>query len=227
MLANHQASDADEAPLSDSDYASILRALEETARGRSFLREFARRSRAMDTDTLLSAIGRIEGLLITRSLEPLPEADEEMSARQAETADALDARETAPSPVEDRPRPEAAAERNDDRAEPGETASTQRAVEAQPVAASAGPVEADLLASDIFEAETTSKPEASGEADTGAQPAESPFPAAIEYLGADNSDATEQKPEPPKHKPLLKPAKRDPFAEIRALSPEEKIALFT
>lgn len=222
MLANHQASDADEAPLSDSDYASILRALEETARGRSFLREFARRSRAMDTDTLLSAIGRIEGLLITRSLEPLPEADEEMSARQAETADALDARETAPSPVEDRPRPEAAAERNDDYADPGETVA-----EAQPVADSAGPVEADLLASDIFEAETTSKPEASGEADTGAQPAESPFPAAIEYLGADNSDATEQKPEPPKHKPLLKPAKRDPFAEIRALSPEEKIALFT
>lgn len=226
MLANHQASDADEAPLSDSDYASILRALEETARGRSFLREFARRSRAMDTDTLLSAIGRIEGLLITRSLEPLPEADEEMSARQAETADALDVREMAPSPVEDQLRSEAAAERNDDRAEPGETASTQL-VEAQPVADSAGPVEADLLASDIFEAETTSKPEASGEADTGAQPAESPFPAAIEYLGADNSDATEQKPEPPKHKPLLKPAKRDPFAEIRALSPEEKIALFT
>jgi hypothetical protein len=59
-------------PLADSDYDSILGAVLETARGRWFLHEYARRNRNADTGTLLAAIDRIESLLKTRDV--LPEA---------------------------------------------------------------------------------------------------------------------------------------------------------
>jgi hypothetical protein len=69
MLANH-APASNDSPHGDSDYDIILAALMETARGRSFLAEYARRNRSPDTATLLSAIARIENLLTSRSLEP-------------------------------------------------------------------------------------------------------------------------------------------------------------
>jgi hypothetical protein len=68
MLANH-APASNDSPQGDSDYEIILSALKETARGRSFLRDYALRSRATDTATLLTAIERIEGLLKARDLE--------------------------------------------------------------------------------------------------------------------------------------------------------------
>jgi hypothetical protein len=42
-------------------YEALLTALSETARGRAFLAEFARRNRAADTETLLAALARLEG----------------------------------------------------------------------------------------------------------------------------------------------------------------------
>ena len=45
-------------------------ALMATARGRAFLQDYALRIRAADTATLLTAIGRIEGLLTSRALDP-------------------------------------------------------------------------------------------------------------------------------------------------------------
>ena len=50
----------------DSDYDSIHAAVMETARGRWFLSEYARRNRTADTGTLLTAIGRIESLIQER-----------------------------------------------------------------------------------------------------------------------------------------------------------------
>jgi hypothetical protein len=46
--------------LSPQDYAEIEAAVMETARGRWFLAEFARRNRQADTETLLAALSRIE-----------------------------------------------------------------------------------------------------------------------------------------------------------------------
>ena len=46
--------------ISDDDFERIEDAVMETARGRWFLREFARRQRASETRTLLDAIHRIE-----------------------------------------------------------------------------------------------------------------------------------------------------------------------
>lgn len=45
------------------DYEEIEAAVLETARGRWFLREYAGRNRSADTNLLLEAIGRIQGLL--------------------------------------------------------------------------------------------------------------------------------------------------------------------
>lgn len=41
-------------------YDTLLAALSDTARGRAFLAEYARRNRAADTDTLLAALARLE-----------------------------------------------------------------------------------------------------------------------------------------------------------------------
>jgi chemotaxis protein CheZ len=49
------------APLSQADYEAIESAVMETARGRWFLAEFARRNRHADTTMLLKALERIEG----------------------------------------------------------------------------------------------------------------------------------------------------------------------
>ncbi|CAN7704513.1 hypothetical protein LJR009_002026 [Bosea sp. LjRoot9] len=47
-------------PLSETDYEAIAAAVMETARGRWFMAEFAKRNRQADTAQLLTAIGRIE-----------------------------------------------------------------------------------------------------------------------------------------------------------------------
>ncbi|HSP24738.1 MAG TPA: hypothetical protein VLQ65_06160 [Saliniramus sp.] len=47
----------------EADYEAIEGAVMETARGRWFLAEYARRNRTADTETLLTAIGRIESIV--------------------------------------------------------------------------------------------------------------------------------------------------------------------
>lgn len=54
-------------PLDQTEYDVIESALAETERGRRFLAEFARRHRGADTDTLLQAIHRLEGV-VTKDL---------------------------------------------------------------------------------------------------------------------------------------------------------------
>jgi hypothetical protein len=91
MSANHApALSSLPPPPGDSDYESILTALMETARGRWFLSEFSQRNRNADTTTLLIAIGRIEDLLRTRSLEPAetePASEAPLAVAGIETAD--------------------------------------------------------------------------------------------------------------------------------------------
>ena len=52
-------------PIDMAEYDQIEAAFTETARGRRFLAEFARRQRGTDTDMLLQAIGRIENAVST------------------------------------------------------------------------------------------------------------------------------------------------------------------
>ncbi|MGE0232773.1 MAG: protein phosphatase CheZ [Flavobacteriaceae bacterium] len=53
---------ADERPVGEH-YDAILEAVKETARGRWFLEEFARRNRATDTDAVMTALSRVEAML--------------------------------------------------------------------------------------------------------------------------------------------------------------------
>ena len=60
------------APLSEADYEAIEAAVMETARGRWFLAEYARRNRNADTTMLLKALDRIEGAMRgQKSVEPV------------------------------------------------------------------------------------------------------------------------------------------------------------
>jgi chemotaxis regulatin CheY-phosphate phosphatase CheZ len=60
------------APISEADYEAIEGAVMETARGRWFLAEYARRNRHADTTMLLKALDRIEAAMRgERSVEPV------------------------------------------------------------------------------------------------------------------------------------------------------------
>jgi chemotaxis regulatin CheY-phosphate phosphatase CheZ len=61
------------APFSDADYELIAAAVLETARGRWFLTEYARRNRNSDTRTVLDAIEKLERMLSERADGPEPE----------------------------------------------------------------------------------------------------------------------------------------------------------
>jgi hypothetical protein len=58
------------APFSDADYEMIAAAVLETARGRWFLSEYARRNRNADTKLVLDAVAKLEHALIERGEAP-------------------------------------------------------------------------------------------------------------------------------------------------------------
>src|SRR3974390_3220559 len=57
---------------SEEDYEAIREAFMETARGRWFLSEYARRNRNADTSMVLDAVARIEGALAAQKQDPPP-----------------------------------------------------------------------------------------------------------------------------------------------------------
>jgi hypothetical protein len=57
--------------LGETEYHALVQALSESARGRAFLNEHARRSRSAETKTLLTAIERIEAQVRPRPRDPL------------------------------------------------------------------------------------------------------------------------------------------------------------
>jgi len=184
------------------EYEVILTALLETARGRAFLQEYARRSRASDTETLLTAIGRIEGLLSSKGLEP---GD--------------------PSPADDVAPPDAAnapdVEASDDEASDIEI----MAAEIIEIDGSAGAEreKVEILSVEVVEIDTALI-ELPAVASTPIEVA-TRHVTAIEFLGPDLTGAALAKTEPPAAR--ARREQRVPFADIRALSDEEKIALFT
>jgi hypothetical protein len=151
-------------PLADSDYDTILAAVMETARGRWFLHEYARRNRNADTGTVLAAIGRIEWLLQSRE---------------------------AAAPIADAPA-----------ALPGILVRLRDIAE-NLIECGAPTYLCNELLQRIGEL-------------AQAGPAQNPTPAEAEPAAIADAAAIVAA-EPP----------RDPFADILALSPEEKIALFT
>lgn len=62
-------------PLSENDYEAIATAVMETARGRWFMTEFAKRNRQADTAQLLGAISRIERVVGLGPAQPPPDTN--------------------------------------------------------------------------------------------------------------------------------------------------------
>jgi hypothetical protein len=98
--------------LSDEDYGAIEAAVMETARGRWFLAEYARRNRNADTDAVLEAIRRLERLVQSAGSF---EAHDEVTRGMADIAQAIAAAQIAPgvpreiaAPVEAQAEPVAA-----------------------------------------------------------------------------------------------------------------------
>jgi hypothetical protein len=79
----HQPFNSEPALLADSDYDSILSAVMETGRGRWFLHEYVSRNRNADTGTLLAAIDRIESLLKARESDGTEAVSGETAAETA------------------------------------------------------------------------------------------------------------------------------------------------
>ncbi|MBP0582860.1 hypothetical protein J8I29_26270 [Labrys sp. LIt4] len=82
--------------LSEEDYGAIEAAVMETARGRWFLAEYARRNRNADTEAVLAAIRRLERLV--HSAGAL-DARDEVTRGMADIAQAIAAAQSAPASV--------------------------------------------------------------------------------------------------------------------------------
>jgi hypothetical protein len=68
--------------MTDVDYESIESAVTETVRGRWFLNEFARRTRAADSKLLLEGMARLESLVTANQAQlPPPQASSDPSVR--------------------------------------------------------------------------------------------------------------------------------------------------
>ncbi|QEN90766.1 hypothetical protein FZC33_32695 [Labrys sp. KNU-23] len=83
--------------LSEEDYGAIEAAVMETARGRWFLAEYARRNRNADTEAVLTAIRRLERLV--HSAGAL-DARDEVTRGMADIAQAIAAAQSAPATAE-------------------------------------------------------------------------------------------------------------------------------
>ena len=67
--------------MTDADYESIEAAVTETVRGRWFLAEFARRTRATDSQLLLEGMARLETLVRANQAQPPPQVSADPSIR--------------------------------------------------------------------------------------------------------------------------------------------------
>lgn len=89
--------DPEEGPGSEDDYSANLAAVMETARGRWFLAEYARRNRHADTQMLLEALARLETAITSAGDPPASDASARPSLATGPTLEIVPAGDT-PSP---------------------------------------------------------------------------------------------------------------------------------
>lgn len=199
----------------DSDYESIHAAVMETVRGRWFLREYARRNRAADTGTLLIAIGRIESLLQERGEDAAVPAADVTQAPAAVPQGTIGQARDQLSVLHDQLRDIA-----DSLIECGAPSFLTNDLKRRIAELSQIAGQRDEPAEDIAAAESELF-DAAPEPKTSSLMPSSPEPLVTEICEPEVIET----PEPEATK-CAEP-RRDPFADIRALSDAEKIALFT
>lgn len=205
-------------PQTDADYDAICAALMETARGRAFLAEHARRSRSADIAALLAASERIEAAMrdapaadVTAQASPsshaasddtpadfIPESGQPSEHAIDERVPAIFWFDAMPAPA----------------AEPSNEAPSSTAASArEPVTATTADEFADLL----FEPMGELKPNTPWVPDWTET-----------HAGAANGSAAAATPaNPERHRARLGLRTSDPLAPLKAMSDEEKIALFS
>jgi hypothetical protein len=219
-------------PQDDGEYEAIHAALMETARGRAFLAEYARRNRRADIAALLAASERIEATMREQhAAEPAapappsgdPTSDVSAEAGQTPPGHVLDQRVPAFSWL-DMPTRQA-------------TPQAAPAPAAEPAsetpiasAASAKNASTDELADLLFEPgmpaapargpRTESKPDTPPLDAVAAEPTET-------HAGAAKSNGPAVAPKPIRQPAMATPRAGDPLAPLKAMSDEEKIALFS
>jgi hypothetical protein len=219
-------------PQDDGEYEAIHAALMETARGRAFLAEYARRNRRADIAALLAASERIEATMreqhAAEPAAPAPPSGDSTSDVSTEAGQApehvLDQRVPAFSWL-DMPRREATPQ-----AAPPPAAEPASET---PVASAASSkiVTADEFADLLFEPgmpatparapRTESKPDTPPLDAVPAERAETPAAAAKPTNGGAVAAKPIRQPAMPA------PQAGDPLAPLKAMSDEEKIALFS
>ena len=192
---------ASPAPQTDADYDAIRAALMETARGRAFLAEHARRNRSADIAALLAASERIEATMRDARAVTAPPP-------QAPVRNDVDERVPAISWFD--ATPAATAEPSND------TPPSAAASAPDPAPAASADDFADLL----FEPMGEPKPDALRMPDLTETSASVANP-------ANGSAAASSGSNPPRHRTRPEPRTNDPLASLKAMSDEEKIALFS
>lgn len=210
---------ASPSPQTDADYDAIRAALMETARGRAFLAEHARRSRSADIAALLAASERIEATMRDARALPAPPPQaplrndvptDFMSQSRQASEQGIDERVPAISWFDATPAPAATAEPSNE-APPSPAASAP-----DPVPAASADDFADLL----FEPMGEPKPDALWMPDLSESPPSGAKP-------ANGSAAASTGSNPARHRARPEPRTNDPLASLKAMSDEEKIALFS
>jgi hypothetical protein len=203
------ATGASPSPQTDAGYDAIRAALMETARGRAFLAEHARRNRSADIAALLAASERIEATMreqraaeVTAPAPQEPPRDDvpadsiPQSGQPAEHG--LDERVPAISWFDATPAPAATAEPLND-APPSPPAAT---------------ASADDFADLLFEPMGERKPDRTESHAVTAKP-------------VNGSASASSVANPARHRARPEPRTSDPLASLKAMSDEEKIALFS
>jgi len=201
-------------PQDDAEYEAIHAALMETARGRAFLAEYARRNRRADIAALLAASERIEATMREQQAAEPGQSPEHVLDQRVPAFSWLDmptreaTTQAAPPPA----------------AEPASETPTAGA-------ASAKNASTDELADLLFEPglpaaparapRTDSKPDTTPLDAVPAERAETPAAAAKPANGAAVA------PKPIRQPAMPAPRASDPLAPLKAMSDEEKIALFS
>lgn len=207
-------------PAADSDYDSIHAAVMETVRGRWFLSEYARRNRHAETDVLLKAIGRIESFVQEQAQEQgqgqAQEAGQESAPGSPDAAPL-----SAPKGMLDAASAELALVRDhirnvtDSLIECGAPSFLTNDLKRQ-----IG--ELSRICAQLVEMSDAAQPlEAAVPAEASMQEA------AMQEAGTQEVEASVQDEAADVIDVAQPQSRRDPYADIRALSDIEKIALFT
>jgi hypothetical protein len=206
-------------PQDDAEYEAIQAALMETARGRAFLAEYARRNRRADIAALLAASERIEATMREQRAAEAAPSDPAAEATIDPTPQ-IDQRVPAISWFEPKPALEATTQSVPTSADKPTNEGPSSTADAAPSADEF----ADLLFEPGMPAAPVRGPRTESKPDTTPLDA---VPAETHAAAAKPANGGAVAAKPIRQPAMPAPRAGDPLAPLKAMSDEEKIALFS